>query len=70
MSSVHLISGRLNMSLVWEAAQQELIQVLGKPDLKKVAAWAGSCPVRPNDLGSRLHQAIKLLCNNLSVARH
>lgn len=45
---MHLMGGRLNMSLVWEAAQQELIQVLGKPDLKKVAAWAGSAvPSQP-----------------------
>ena len=52
MSSVHLMGGRLNMSLVWEAAQQELIQVLGKPDLKKVAAWAGSAvPSQPERSG-------------------
>jgi len=35
-TSVHL-NGRLNLALVWEAARMELLKVLGKPDLKKVA---------------------------------
>ena len=35
-SSVHLLGGRLNLTLVWEAARQELKEILGQPESKKV----------------------------------
>ena len=34
--SVHLLGGRLNLALLWEAARQELKDILGYPDKKKV----------------------------------
>ncbi len=34
--SVHLLGGQINLAMVWEAAREELKEILGQPELKKV----------------------------------
>ena len=35
-SAVHLISGRINLGLIWQTSRQELEGLLGQKDTKKV----------------------------------